>query len=57
MFIRTLKPVTNYDIINMTKKLKINNFRVSMGDTLPNKINDMECGILNLDVIKNNGTH
>jgi hypothetical protein len=28
-----------------------------MRDTLPNKVNKVECGILNLDVSKNNGTH
>ena len=28
-----------------------------MRDTLPNKINKIECGIVNLDSIENQGTH
>ena len=58
MFIENLKPLTNYDIINLANELKISNFRgVFMRDTLPSKVNDNECGILNLDISKNNGTH
>jgi hypothetical protein len=42
----------------MAKELKIKNFRgVFMRDTLPNKIKANECGIVNLDSIKNEGTH
>jgi hypothetical protein len=28
-----------------------------MSDTLPSKINELECGIVNLDISENNGTH
>lgn len=58
MFIKTLKPLANDYITNIADELKINNFRgVFMRDTFPGKINDKECGVLNLDVSKNNGTH
>ena len=58
MFVDNLKALTNYDIIKIVDELKIKDFRgVFMRDTLPNKINKVECGILNLDVSKNNGTH
>ena len=50
--------MANYEIVRMVKELKIKDFRgVFMRDTLSVKINDIECGILNLDVYKNNGTH
>jgi hypothetical protein len=53
-----LRPLTNYEIINLVKELKIKNFRgIFMRDTLPTKINELESGIVNLDSIKNNGTH
>ena len=58
MFIKNLKPLTNYDIINLANELKISDFRgVFMRDTLPSKVNTIECGVLNLDISKNNGTH
>ena len=58
MFIKTLKPLTNYNIKNITKELKITNFRgVFMRDTLSNKINDKKCGVVNLYVSRNKGTH
>jgi hypothetical protein len=42
----------------MVKELKIKNFRgVFMRDTLPNKIKNKECGIVNLDSVENEGTH
>ena len=42
----------------MTNELKIKYFRrVFMRDTLPDKINNKECGVVNLDVSKNTGTH
>ena len=38
MLIKTLKPLTNYDITNLVNELKIKNFRgVFMRDTLPEK--------------------
>jgi hypothetical protein len=45
MFIENLKPLTNYDIINLANELKISNFReVFMRDTLGSKMNKVECG-------------
>ena len=53
MFIKTLKPLTNYDITNLANELKIKNFRgVFMRDTLPSKTNELECGVVNLDTSK-----
>lgn len=58
MLNKKIKALSNYDIINLVNKLKIENFRgVFMRDTLPNKINELECGIVNLDINKNKGTH
>ena len=58
MFIKTLKPLTNYQITKLAKELNIKNFRgVFMRDTLPDKINKVECGIVNLDISQNKGTH
>ena len=52
------KPLTNYEIIKLAKELKIKNFRgVFMRDTLPDNLDDEECGIVNLDLSKNKGTH
>ena len=49
MFIN--EPLTNYDITKLARELKIKNFRgVFMRDTLPDKVNKVECGIVNLDV-------
>ena len=57
MFIRTLEPLTNYEITKLAKELKIKNFRgVFMRDTLPGKVNDVECGVVNVDNSRNNGT-
>lgn len=58
MFKKDLKPLTNHELEEKVKELKIKNFRgVFMRDTLPNKINVNEVGIVNLDSIKNSGTH
>ena len=58
MFIKNLQPLTNYDITNLAKELKIKNFRwVFMRDTLPDKVDDEECGVVNLDESRNSGTH
>ena len=58
MFKKNLEPLTNYDLIKLSKKLKIKNFRgIFMRDNLPPKINMIECGIVNLDSSNNNGTH
>ena len=56
MFIQKLKPLTNYEIKNLAKELRIKHFAVFIRDTLPSKINDVEYGAVNLDISKNNGT-
>ena len=50
--------LTNYDLINAVKDLKIKCFcGVYLMDTLPGKPNKKECGILNLDSSGGPGTH
>ena len=52
------KALTNFEIMDAVKKLKIPNFRgVFMRDNLPTKPLKRECGILNLDDISGRGTH
>ena len=56
MFIN--KPLTNYDITNVVKELKIKNvIGVFTRDTLPGSPWVVECGVVNLDVSRNTGTH
>jgi len=44
------KPLSNFELLDAVKKLKIKNFRgIFMRDELPQKPNKKECGILNLD--------
>jgi len=51
-------PLTNLQLIDAAKKLKIDKFRgVFVRDELPKKPRTTECGILNLDDSKGNGTH
>lgn len=51
-------PLTNHDLIKYAKKFKIPHFRgVYMRDTLPEKVKNVECWILNHDSIKSTGTH
>ena len=58
MFKKDLNPLTNRKLEEKVKELNIKNFRgVFMRDTLPNKIKNNEVGIVNLDSIKNSGTH
>ena len=57
-FDKNLKPLTNYDLIELVELLKIRNFRgIFMRDTLPSKIKEKEVGIVNLDSSNNKGTH
>ncbi len=57
-FSSNLGPLTNKDLDNWVKKLDIKNCRgVFMRDTLPKKIKNIECGIINLDSINGCGTH
>ena len=52
------KPLSNLEIIDAAKKLKIRNFRgVFCRDELPKKPRLNECGILNLDDSDSSGTH
>lgn len=48
----------DYELIKYAKQFKIPNFRnVFMRDTLPQYPHKDECGIVNLDLNKNRGTH
>ena len=52
------KPLSNIELLEAARKLKIPNFRgVSLRDTLPKKPKKKECGILNLDDTSGSGTH
>ena len=52
------KPLSNLELIQAAKELKIPNFRgVFLRDTLPKKSRKKECGILNLDDTTGSGTH
>lgn len=52
------RALTNVDIIRYVQKLKIPYFRgVFMRDNLPKRIRQFECGIVNLDSIRNEGSH
>uniref|UniRef100_A0A1I7WTM5 Ubiquitinyl hydrolase 1 n=1 Tax=Heterorhabditis bacteriophora TaxID=37862 RepID=A0A1I7WTM5_HETBA len=55
---KDLKPLTNLDLEELVKELKIEDFRgVFMRDTLSDKILSREVGIVNLDSSNNKGTH
>ena len=52
------KPLSNIELLEAARKLKIPNFRgVSLRDILPKKPKKKECGILNLDDTTGSGTH
>ena len=52
------RPLTNVELIDSAKKLRIPSFRgVFVRDDLPKKTNKNECGILNLDDSSGSGTH
>ena len=52
------KPLSNIELLEAARKLKIPNFRgVSLRDILPKKPKKKECGILNLDDTTESGTH
>ena len=51
-------PLSNFEVIDAAKKLKIRNFRgVFLRDELPKKPRKNECGIMNLDSSNGEGTH
>ena len=52
------KPLSNFELENAVKKLKIPYFRgVFLLDTLPRKPNKKECSIVNFDKSGGPGTH
>ena len=52
------KSLTNYDLLEYVKQLKIPHFRgVFMRDTLPKKPRKKECGIVNFNTSAQLGTH
>ena len=52
------KPLSNFELEDAAKKLKIPYFReVFLLDTLPRKPNNKECGIVNFDKSGSLGTH
>ena len=56
--ILTNKPLSNFELEDAVKKLKILYFRgVFLLDTLPKKPNKKECGITNFDKSGGPGTH
>ena len=51
-------PLSNFEVIDIAKKLKIKNFRgVFLRDQLPKKPRRNECGVMNLDSSNGDGTH
>jgi len=51
-------PLSNLDIERLVKDLKIKHFRgVFMKDEVPKKINEIECGIINLENSYQEGSH
>ena len=52
------KPLSNFELEDAVKKLKIPSFKgVFLQDTLPKKSNKKECGIVNFDKSGGSGTH
>ena len=50
--------LTNFDIYDIVKQLKIPNFRgVFMKDTLPKRPKSNECGIMNFNTSNQSGSH
>ena len=52
------KPLSNFEIKNAVKKIRLKNFRgLFLRDTLPKKPKRNECVIMNLDDTSINGTY
>ena len=52
------KPLSNFEIKNAVKKIRLKNFRgLFLRDTLPKKPKRNECVIMNLDDTSGDGTH
>src|SRR6266853_301980 len=57
-YIKTDESLSNFDIIDYMKKLKVKYFRgCYMRDTLPKKIKTNECGVTNLQPDIDKGSH
>lgn len=55
---KSLRPLTNFDLIEYADQLKVQSFRgVFMRDKLPKRILLHEVGIVNLDSSHNKGSH
>jgi hypothetical protein len=53
-----IEPLTNFDILDIVKTLKIKDFRgVFMKDALSQKVNKVESGIINLENFDDDGSH
>src|SRR6266853_3735025 len=56
--VKTNESLSNFDIIKYMKQLKVKCFRgCFMRDTLPKKIKTNECGVVNLQPDKDQGSH
>jgi len=52
------KPLSNFELLEAVERLRIPNFRcVCLRDAFPKRVWKNECGILNLDDSRGNGTH
>ena len=51
------EPLSNFDLADAAQKLKLNVRGVYLLDTMPDKPNNKECGIVNLDKSGGPGTH
>ena len=51
------EPLSNFDLADASQKLKLNVRSVYLLDTMPDKPNNKECGIVNLDKSGGPGTH
>lgn len=52
------RALSNVDLLKYVKLLNIPHFRgIYMRDTLPDRINRVEAGIVNLDTVSGRGTH
>src|SRR6266853_3192474 len=57
-YIKTDESLSNFNIIDYMKQLKVKYFRgCYMRDTLPKKIKTNECGVVNLQPDKDQGSH
>ena len=55
---KEIKPLSNFDIVDMCKKLNIKNFKgVFMRDEIKGSPKSNECFIMNIDHSDNDGTH